>query len=332
VSELKLPMSKGALDRLGARLAASEEVDSADLASLAEVITVYQGVLDEVKLRLTRLGYEATTRAKTTGTLIEKLRREGQMKLSRVQDLAGARIIVPNRLAQDDAVAKLRGHFEASGDKCREVDRRMNPSHGYRAVHLVVQVGPAPVEIQIRTDLEDTWAQIVERLGDRWGRGIRYGGPPEDPEAEVRAGSWTASRREAMAALIDLSETIESFEVGRAAMLGLSQLGDTLIRVVGYVAQFQQARDPRRLSELPEDARSTADLLAAGLAALRPGEAAQITADPDSMTFEQLFQAVAAGLKGLKSENEAMLEGVHSAERELRGTLQVIAEATVEGE
>jgi hypothetical protein len=29
---------------------------------------------------------------------------------------------------------------------------------------------------------QDSWAQVVERLGDRWGRGIRYGEPPSEPD------------------------------------------------------------------------------------------------------------------------------------------------------
>lgn len=332
MSEFDLPMSKGALDRLGAELVASDEVGVDDLATLAEVIAVYQRVLDHVKLRLAGIGYQATTRAKTTGTLIEKLRRESQMKLSRVQDLAGARIIVHDRLAQDEALAQIRRHFESSGHKCRVTDRRQNPSSGYRAVHLIVTVGPVPVEIQIRTDLEDTWAQIVERLGDRWGRGIRYGGAPDDPEAEVRAGDWVASRQEAMTALIDLSDTIESFEVGRGAILGLTQLGDMFGRVLGYMAQFQQAKDPRPISELPADVRLPVDTLVAGLAGLDSGQESDLAAQPDKMTMGQLLQAVQASLEALQSENEAMLEEVRSTEQELRGTLQVIAEATGEGE
>jgi hypothetical protein len=34
------------------------------------------------------------------------------------------------------------------------------------------------VEIQVRTTLQDLWAQAVERLADEVGREIRYGGVP----------------------------------------------------------------------------------------------------------------------------------------------------------
>jgi ppGpp synthetase/RelA/SpoT-type nucleotidyltranferase len=130
--EPTLPMSRSALDRLGERLKSADHIAEDDLDSLAQVADVHQGVLDDLKDELAGLGYAATTRVKTTATLIEKLRREGSMLLSRVQDLGGARVIVPNRPAQDDAIVKIHEHFEASGHRCKIVDRRRNPSHGYR--------------------------------------------------------------------------------------------------------------------------------------------------------------------------------------------------------
>ncbi len=59
------------------------------------------------------------------------------------------------------------------------VDRRRHPSHGYRAVHIIVYINGAPVEIQLRTKLQHEWADLFEKLADRVGRGIRYGEPPE---------------------------------------------------------------------------------------------------------------------------------------------------------
>ena len=160
---------------------------------LAAVVEVYQRVLDDVKSRLVGLGYQAHTRVKTTTTLAEKLRRERSMRLSRVQDLAGARITVSDRIAQDEARDAIARHFEGLGCPCRVVDRRATPSHGYRAVHVVVQVDGIPVEIQIRTELQNTWAQIMERLADQWGRGIRYGQDPVQPDRRVVAGNLPAA-------------------------------------------------------------------------------------------------------------------------------------------
>jgi hypothetical protein len=89
---MSLPVTKTALDRLGHRLSAGDQVIEVDLVMIAQVAGAYQQALDEAKARLGGLGYPPTTRVKTTGTLVEKLRREAPMRLSQMQDLAGARI------------------------------------------------------------------------------------------------------------------------------------------------------------------------------------------------------------------------------------------------
>lgn len=66
-------------------------------------------------------------------------------------------------------------------------DRRTTPSHGYRAAHVIVFPEDIPVEIQIRTTSQDKWAQIAESLGDRWGRGLRYGAGPDEPDSPAEA-------------------------------------------------------------------------------------------------------------------------------------------------
>jgi ppGpp synthetase/RelA/SpoT-type nucleotidyltranferase len=215
---MPLPMPKSALDRLGARLAVDTRASDDELDQLAEVIRAYQVVLDEVKAQIVELGFSPTTRVKTQGTLIEKLRREGGMRLSRVQDLAGARIVVSERLDQNEARDRICAHFTTAGHACRVRDRREDPSHGYRAVHVIVQFGGVPVEVQIRTELQDSWAQIVERLGDQWGRGLRYGAGPEMPSAEVRIGDRVYTRQEVLATLLTTSDYINAAESAQAAL------------------------------------------------------------------------------------------------------------------
>lgn len=214
---MPLPISKMALDRLGAELIETDDISDDLLTRLAEVLEAYQSVLDVVKSRLLSLGFQAHTRVKTTTTLTEKLRRERGMRLSRMQDLAGARITVSNRIEQDEAAKTICTHFEAAGCLSRVVDRRANPSHGYRAVHVVVQADGIPVEIQVRTRLQDSWAQIVERLADRWGRGIRYGQDPIEPDRRVITGGSVFTRRETIEMLLALSDVIDATEGAQAA-------------------------------------------------------------------------------------------------------------------
>ena len=58
-------------------------------------------------------------------------------------------------------------------------DLRIKPSHGYRAVHVIVKVAGFPVEIQVRTPLQNSWAQGTESLADSFDPEIKYGGGPE---------------------------------------------------------------------------------------------------------------------------------------------------------
>jgi ppGpp synthetase/RelA/SpoT-type nucleotidyltranferase len=86
---------------------------------------------------------------------------------------------------QDELASRIAEHFEGG----KIVDRRAKPSYGYRAVHVIVKPRGRLVEIQLRTLLQDRWAQIVERLADTWGRDIRYGALPAQPAS--RAGDTT---------------------------------------------------------------------------------------------------------------------------------------------
>jgi ppGpp synthetase/RelA/SpoT-type nucleotidyltranferase len=260
---MPLPMSKSALDRLGARLAADARPSDDELDQLAKVIRAYQVVLDEVKAQFVELGYSPTTRVKTQGTLIEKLQREGGMRLSRVQDLAGARIVVSDRLEQDGARDRICAHFTAAGHACRVRDRREAPSHGYRAVHVIVQFGGIPVEVQIRTELQDSWAQIVERLGDQWGRGLRYGAGPEMPSAEVRIGDSVYTRQWVLATLLTTSAYINAAESAQAAFRALE--GDDGFRALTDLdlseRDEQTAERINRLLGHMEDAKRTVGVM-----------------------------------------------------------------------
>ena len=155
-------LSNRQLDELGDRLRVSDPT-AEDLELLGQVRGLYAASLAEVTRVLVDLGLEPGSRLKTTGTLVDKLRRIPGMQLSRIQDVAGARVVAEmNREEQDRLVERVTARF----DDYRVKDRRAEPSFGYRAVHIIVKVQGRPVEIQVRTHLQDLWAQIVERLAD----------------------------------------------------------------------------------------------------------------------------------------------------------------------
>ena len=235
---MPISISGRQLNKLGERLASPEPISDEDYAMLGQVAEAYQTVLDKVEEKLQGLGYQATTRVKTTGTLIDKLRRPPYLKLKSIRDVAGARIVIDGGRWEQDEVAKRIVDAFAQCPKAPElIDRRAKPSHGYRAVHVVVYEEGTPVEIQIRTELQDTWAQITEKLGDAWGRGLRYGLPPDEPDALVvfpaREGMTRAGLMQIMA---DLSEAIDVME---GAQYRVDELAAAVAPLDGYKERTQ---------------------------------------------------------------------------------------------
>ena len=200
---MDLPMSRSAIERLGKRLEKSDTASVDDLASLRELLVAYDEALAVAVNRVqTKTDFNSTSRVKTTGTILDKVRRHGGSILKSMQDIAGMRIVGDfNRIAQDKISASISELFSNGARPPKIVDRRISPSSGYRAVHLVVHVDSVPVEIQIRTRLQHQWAEFYEKLGDKFGRGIRYGEPVEllkpravqylqdNPEASTELGS-----------------------------------------------------------------------------------------------------------------------------------------------
>lgn len=182
---MPLPISRTQLDRLGERLATGE-LSETDDALLERVLSAYDAAMAATEEVIADAGFHATARLKTTGTLVDKLRREKGMKLKGVQDIAGLRIVLGNDADQDAAVAQLVAAFNSSfGCDTKVRDRRVEPSFGYRAVHLIPKIDGLPVEVQVRSSMQDAWAQAFESLADQLGRQIRYGGEPDDaPTAE----------------------------------------------------------------------------------------------------------------------------------------------------
>ncbi len=157
------------IDQLGERLRL-DPVSAEDLVLLQELIAEFDGPMAAVQARLSQeVSIETTSRLKTRDTLVDKLRRQ-RTRLSTIQDIAGLRVVADMSLQEQNA---MRTKIESLFPGCAVQDRRVAPSFGYRAVHVIALQDGYRVEIQVRTYLQDLWAQVIERLADAWGRGIR---------------------------------------------------------------------------------------------------------------------------------------------------------------
>ena len=138
-------------------------------------------------------GYTVTQRPEKTLRSIRRKLRETTIRLGDMDDMVGCRITTEDRIAQDSLADGLAEIYPA----LRWKDRRESPSAGYRALHGILRETGCPFEIQIRTGLQDKWANLSESLADHHrDHSIKYGQGPEN------------IRR----FLSDLSDAIDAFE------------------------------------------------------------------------------------------------------------------------
>ena len=164
-------LSKTRIDRLGDKLRA-KQLDATCITELDEFrglfVPAYRFVEDVLA---NKMGLRVTGRpAKSTVAILEKLNRES-VRLSQMQDVAGCRVLVSDLFEQNRVVQDIQIYI---GNLVVD-DKRNSPKNGYRAVHIISMEGGRPVEIQVRTRLQHAWAEISEKVADRFGHEIKYG-------------------------------------------------------------------------------------------------------------------------------------------------------------
>jgi ppGpp synthetase/RelA/SpoT-type nucleotidyltranferase len=171
-------LSKAAIDRAGKRLRDDAIPRPEDVAIYNEYRASLEPALREVAEVVSRWDpftpHHVFSRLKRLDSVIDKLRR-GHFRLSGINDIAGCRLIVDGIDRQNDAVNVLARQFPG----CRITDYRTREHvSGYVAVHLNVRASAGHlVEIQVRTELQNRWAILSERLAlmPHVGKGIKYG-------------------------------------------------------------------------------------------------------------------------------------------------------------
>jgi len=187
----------------------------------------YEGIVRQIesKLNLTPTGRPA----KSTTAIGEKLQRES-VRLSQIQDIAGCRLVVPDVPSQDRAVRQLTDLFPDS----TVVDRRLKPSFGYRAVHVIAMQDDKPIEIQVRTHVQHGWAELSEKFSDVVDPSIKYGG---------------GSNKDILRLLNDLSDLIAQMERAELDIVSVFSNDQDILNKQQERMQEQRARLTRLLEQ-----------------------------------------------------------------------------------
>jgi len=113
-----------------------------------------------------------TQRLKRTVTIGDKLTREPTMDVTQMQDIGGVRACMPS-LEHVHAVSR---RLQKSWTLVRTRDYIADPKpSGYRALHHIVRRDGRFIEVQLRTTLQDEWANQVEDDGHATGVGLKFG-------------------------------------------------------------------------------------------------------------------------------------------------------------
>ena len=120
---------------------------------------------------------DITQRLKRRPTIFNKLEREPMMQLTQMQDIGGVRARVPSLQHLYAVSRRLRKTWTIVRTKDYVKEPR---SSGYRAIHHVVRRNGRLIEVQLRTVLQDAWANQVEEDSRRLAVGYKFGRGGQD--------------------------------------------------------------------------------------------------------------------------------------------------------
>lgn len=174
--------SKNLLDRAGDRIRNGTATDNDNSilenwrASHLYILNTFQATLRARRSKVANPEYiTIAQRLKRRPTIIDKLKREPDMNLSRMHDIAGCRIIFPSikELVEfRNAFHQSRAKHEITSNKDK-YNYIQNPKNtGYRGIHDVYRYNVSStqgqkwngqrIEIQYRTKAQHAWATAVE--------------------------------------------------------------------------------------------------------------------------------------------------------------------------
>ena len=122
-------------------------------------------------------------RLKRMPTIVDKLRRYPNMKLSTMQDIGGLRAVLSTVSEVHKLANRYKTNKRLTHTLIKEYDYISNPrdEDGYRSVHLIYKYrnkrtpiyNGLRIELQIRTRIQHTWATAVETMGTLLGQALK---------------------------------------------------------------------------------------------------------------------------------------------------------------
>ena len=167
-------ISKGAVDRAGDVLRKEpQDEDALDLLAAWRALhaSPLQKAVDTLNKHCYLLSINRSSRLKRAVSIIDKLKRQPEMRLSRMQDIAGVRLVA----ATEDFGLDASSVF----DVIREYDYNREPKpSGYSAHHAVLNLREDSykdfqIELQLRTYHQHLWAMAVETAGMFYGEALK---------------------------------------------------------------------------------------------------------------------------------------------------------------
>lgn len=162
---------RGDLADEGAYLAALDTMERYRRAHSYPLVIANNGL--RARARSLGIQAEVTQRLKRSQTILEKLRREPTLDLSRMQDIGGCRAVVENK----DDLRRLEERILRRLTPITHTDYIEQPrDSGYRGVHIVVTYRERAIELQLRTQVMHEWALATEHYSQLQGENLKQDG------------------------------------------------------------------------------------------------------------------------------------------------------------
>lgn len=179
-------ISKSSIDKAGKVLSKSSEEDLDKSIPFTNVFDEYRKnhlvplskTTIEVQQWLAQYGkpYFIAQRLKRKPQILRKLKRFS-VRLSQLQDIGGARIIVDQNSDVDEVANYLINTFESNKNfkVIKKTDYRGDgrEDSGYRAYHIILERDKYQMELQIRSKIQHYWAETIERTSIVYGHFIK---------------------------------------------------------------------------------------------------------------------------------------------------------------